>query len=112
MTVDFIIPCVCCEHPPSVDDSVTYGMPLIEVSSSVVPHQQFWSCRCPVCGRGGNAIQYKSPYLALKSWNEMQRHLYEFEKKEILLEEPWKDTCKRLGYEYYDFDLEYSTSIK
>lgn len=100
MTVDFIIPCVCCDHPPSVDDKCTYGMPILEVTSGVLSHQQWWSCKCTSCGRGGTAIQYKSPYLALKAWNEMQTHLYEYENKPIQYEEKWKDTCERLGYEY------------
>ena len=44
--------------------------------------------------------EYKSPYLAIKAWNEMQTHLYEYAKKPIQYEEKWKDTCARLGYEY------------
>lgn len=106
MTVDYIIPCVCCTHPPSVDDSVSYGMPILEVQNSLIAHQQFWSFRCPSCGRGGNCLQFKSPYLAMKNWNEMQRSLYETAKKPIIYEESWKDTCARLGYEY-DERLEY-----
>lgn len=29
MTVNKIIPCVCCEHPPSSDDENEYGMPIL-----------------------------------------------------------------------------------
>lgn len=100
MTVDFIIPCVCCDHPPSVDDSTGYGMPELGVCNSLVAHKQFWWVKCPVCGRGGKCIQYKSPYLAIKAWNEMQVNLYNYAKKTILYEEKWKDTCERLGWEY------------
>ena len=98
MTVDHIIPCICCEHPPSVDDSVHYGMPVLKVASSVIAHKQFWMYQCPVCGRGG-CQEFKSPYLALKDWNSLQKQLYETAGLPILYEEPWQDTCKRLGYE-------------
>lgn len=105
MTVDHIIPCICCEHPPSVDDSIEYGMPILIPQNSIVAHKQFWEVKCPNCGRGG-MFQFTSPYLALKDWNALQHHLYEYENKPILFEESWKDTCERLGYEY-DERLEY-----
>lgn len=99
MTVDHIIPCVCCEHPPSVDDSTYYGMPVLKVSNSIIAHKQFWTCGCPKCGRGG-IKEFKSPYLAIKDWNALQKSLYEYEQKPLVFEEPWRDTCDRLGYEY------------
>lgn len=103
MTVNKIIPCVCCEHPPSVDDSCKYGMPiLIPCNSSVKDHLQWWEVKCPKCGRGG-ITQYKSAYLALKSWNELQQDCYIRKNKEIVYEEDWEDTCKRLGMEYIKF---------
>lgn len=103
MTVDKIIPCICCEHPPSVDDKHEYGMPiLIPCNSSVKDHMQWWEVKCPKCGRGG-MIQYKSAYLALKSWNELQQRCYVLENKKIIYEEDWEDTCKRLGMEYIKF---------
>lgn len=71
MTVDKIIPCVCCEHPPSVDDDCEYGMPiLIPCNSSVKDHMQWREVKCPKC-RCGGMMQYKSAYLALKAWNEL-----------------------------------------
>ena len=42
MTVDFIIPCVCCEHPPSIDDKTGYGMPKVGVCNSLLSHKPFW----------------------------------------------------------------------
>ena len=98
MTVDRIIPCVCCEHPPSVDDCSSYGMPILMPSNSFKEHKQLWIAKCPECGRGG-VIQYDSAYLALKHWNEMQRSLYAYEGKTLLYTEDFKDTCSRLGYD-------------
>lgn len=106
MTVEKIIPCICCEHPPSVDDSHTYGMPfLIPCNSSRETHKQWWEAICPNCKRGG-LFQYKSAYLALKAWNEMQQKLYEWENKQILYEEAWKDTCERLGMTYHEGEFD------
>ena len=31
---------------------------------------------CPDCGRGNVGLQYKSAYLALKAWNDMQERLW------------------------------------
>lgn len=99
MTVDRIIPCVCCEHPPSVDDASDYGMPILKPSNGFQDHLQFWTAVCPKCGRCG-VIQYKSAYLALKAWNECMVRCYDYEKKPIVYTEDWKDTCERLGYDY------------
>jgi hypothetical protein len=106
MTVDKIIPCVCCEHPPSVDDRHEYGMPVLIASNSCIDHLQFWEAKCPKCGRGG-IIQYKSAYLALKHWNECMVRCYRMEDKEIVYYEDFKDTCERLGYEYIDHGERY-----
>lgn len=62
-----IIPCVCCEHESSVADSIYYGMPQIKVTKDMKYYEAF----CPICGRGG-LLQFKSAYLAIKDWNEMQ----------------------------------------
>lgn len=78
MKVDKIIPCVCIEHIPMVADSVYYGMPQIKVSGG--GKSQRFSPYCPECGRGG-CTEYKSAYLALKHWNEMQEHLWKFERE-------------------------------
>ena len=102
MTVDRVIPCVCCEHPPSVDDGSEYGMPILIPHNSFVSHKQFWNVKCPVCGRGG-CVEEKSAYLALKKWNEIMQRCYEYEHKPIVFEEEWKDTCERLGYEYFEW---------
>ena len=74
MRVKKIIPCVCIDHRPDVSDSVYYGMPQLKVSGSFDTSMQFYSPYCPNCGRGG-CVEYKSAYLALKSWNEMQESL-------------------------------------
>lgn len=103
MTVDKIIPCVCCEHPPSIADRSEYGMPILKVcNSSTKEHLQFWVCECPICGRGG-IFQFKSSYLALKHWNNLMKNCYSAEKKPIIYHEEFKDTCKRLGYEYIEY---------
>ena len=66
MKVDQIETCVCIDHEPTEADSVYYGMPQFKVTRG-----QKWNIFCPNCGRGGG-IEYKSQYLALKDWNEMQ----------------------------------------
>ena len=99
MTVDRIIPCVCCEHPPSSDDAHDYGMPILIPSNSLHEHMQFWEAKCPNCGRGG-MFQYKSAYLALKHWNEIMKDCYAYENKPIVYEEDFRDTCARRGWEY------------
>lgn len=73
-TVEKIIPCVCTDHEPTVGDGVHYGMPQLKVSCGTVPHKQFWTPFCPVCGRGG-ILEYGSPYQALKAWNQLQTEL-------------------------------------
>ena len=75
MRVKKIIPCVCIDHRPDASDSVYYGMPQLKVSGGFDTSMQFYSPYCPNCGRGGCA-EYKSAYLALKSWNEMQERLW------------------------------------
>lgn len=69
MKVDKITPCICCEHEPNEGDSVYYGMPQLKVCGGK-PYT-FFEAYCPNCFRGG-IFQYKSAYLALKAWNEMQ----------------------------------------
>ena len=54
-------------------DSVYYGMPQLKVCGGK-PHTYF-EVYCPNCGRGG-LLQFKSAYLALKDWNEMQEELH------------------------------------
>lgn len=78
MKVDHVIPCVCCDHEPNAGDSVYYGMPQLKVTDVYRGHQ-FFEAYCPNCGRGG-LFQYRSAYLALKAWNEMQEHLRNIEK--------------------------------
>ena len=65
-----IIPCICCEHEPSASDSVYYGMPQLKVTQGM----DYFEIYCPNCGRGG-MLQFKSAYLAVKDWNEMQESL-------------------------------------
>ena len=69
MKVDKILPCVCCDHEPNSGDSVYYGMPQLKVCGG--KPDTFFSVYCPVCGIGG-MLQFKSAYLALKHWNELQ----------------------------------------
>ena len=75
MRVKKIVPCVCIDHKPDAADSVYYGMPQLKVSGGIDNGTQFYSPYCPNCGRGG-CNEYKSAYLALKAWNEMQERLW------------------------------------
>lgn len=78
MKFERIVPCVC--SPNWEENHITdsyYGMPELKVCGSVFG-QQFYEAYCPKCRRGG-FFQYKSAYLALKHWNEMQEHLRKFE---------------------------------
>lgn len=68
-----IIPCICSEP---IDDLVDIydGMPQLKVTNyNESCNSQYYVAYCPKCGRGG--IQFTSPYLALKNWNEMQKSL-------------------------------------
>lgn len=85
MKVDKVIPCVCVPHPPTVGDSVRYGMPIIHTSNG-----QFFSCECPVCGRGGKFLEHNSTFKALRDWNRIQEHCYSFECKEIVYEDDFR----------------------
>lgn len=70
-----IVPCICVDHIPGVEDSCYYGMPQLKVSVGFDTSRQFYVPFCPNCGRGG-CIEYKSPYLALKGWNELMSRLW------------------------------------
>ena len=97
--VERIIPCVCADHAPSVDDASYYAMPQLKVCNSFKNGVQLWTVFCPVCGRGG-MFQHKSPNLALHHWNELMQRCYDGEGKEVVFKEEWKETCQRLGYDY------------
>lgn len=66
-----ITPCVCIDHKPTAGDSVHYGMPELKLTHDM----EWFTPYCPVCGRGGMK-EYKSAYLAIKGWNEMQNKLW------------------------------------
>ena len=71
MKVDKILRCICC--PDSEDNgSIYYGMPQLKVTYN----SEFWEAFCPKCGCG-SMFQFKSQYLALKHWNDTQKHLRE-----------------------------------
>lgn len=72
-TVKTIIPCVCSDGTDN--NSVFAGMPQLTVSCGWEEHRQFWSAFCPNCGRGSKLDDHKSPYYALKHWNELQTRL-------------------------------------
>lgn len=71
MKVDKILPCIC---TPEYDSAASLydGMPLLKVSGG--KPNTYFTPFCPKCGRGG-MIEYKSAYLALRVWNEMQNQL-------------------------------------
>lgn len=72
MKVRKVIPCIC---SPNWENEQTangyYGMPQLRVYGG---SDRYFDAYCPKCGRGG-LLQYKSAYLALKEWNEMQQSL-------------------------------------
>lgn len=72
MRVEKILPCICCDHAPDAGDSSYYGMPQLKVCSW--GGKQLYEPYCPNCGRCG-LHQFKSTYLALKWWNELQEDL-------------------------------------
>lgn len=74
MRVDKIETCICCDHEPTVADSAFYGMPEMKISYSDFNHKYWFVPYCPKCGRGG-ILEFKSAYLALKNWNDMQARL-------------------------------------
>lgn len=79
MKLTHISRCVCSIYDS--DDSIYCGMPQLKVTADM----QFFEVFCPKCGRGGLS-QFKSAYLALKFWNELQSEcysifLYELESK-------------------------------
>ena len=103
MTVDRIIPCVCTPHPPTIMDSVRYGMPAL-TPYGFQSHKQFWTIKCPVCGRGGAGTEETSAYKALKKWNLLMRRCYGLEGKEIAYEGDFKnffDPTSGKKYEKY-----------
>lgn len=69
-----IIPCVCSE-PIDTTVSLYDGMPQLKVTNyNKQYNSQYYEAFCPKCGRGG-IIQFKSAYLALKHWNQMQKSI-------------------------------------
>lgn len=84
MKVEKVIPCVCVPHPPTAGDRTLYGMPIIHTNGS------YFSCECPVCGRGGKFLQHNSAFMALRYWNEIQEHCYASENKEIIYEDDFR----------------------
>lgn len=76
-----ILPCIC---TPDYDGakSIYKGMPQLKVSGG--KRYTFFTPFCPKCGRGG-LIEYKSAYLALKAWNEMQEMLRKYDTKQKVL---------------------------
>ncbi len=70
MKVEKITPCICTKEKENENDSVFHGMPIL-----IVDKNQYYSCQCPLCGRGGFFNGYRSSYLALKAWNKIQEEL-------------------------------------
>ncbi len=76
MKVGKINPCVCTPNPDFIADGHA-GMPHIKTYGGA---DNYFEVFCPNCGRGG-LIQFKSVYLALKDWNEMQQMLRSIEEE-------------------------------
>lgn len=70
MKVGEILPCVCTPEADLIADGYA-GMPILRTYGG---SDTYFDCKCPKCGRGG-LWQFKSAYLALKDWNEMQENL-------------------------------------
>lgn len=81
MRLEKIFPCVCIKYQLDSCVSSEYGMPILRVSEG-----QWYRAYCPRCGRGDTLSDFKSPYLALKSWNEIMEH-------------GWKNTWGRGSYD-------------
>ena len=73
MVVDRVMPCYCSKDTYDSSVSSYDGMPQLKVTD-VYRGKMFFEAYCPKCGRGG-LFQFRSAYLALKHWNEMQRKL-------------------------------------
>ena len=66
-----IIPCICSpDYEEGLIKSIYYGMPQLKITENM----EYYEIYCPNCGRGG-LLQFKSPYLAVKDWNDMQKSL-------------------------------------
>lgn len=74
MKIGRIHPCICVSHIPDSGDSGHYGMPNLQIYQSG-SGQEYYFPACPVCGRGG-MFEFKTAYLALKHWNELQEQLW------------------------------------
>lgn len=101
MTADRIIPCVCTPHPPTAGDSGKYGRPVFTVCGAQ-PHKQFWTIKCPVCGRGGIGIEEPSAYKALTLWNNIMNGYYRMENKEIIYEDDFEKYFDPMTGEKYE----------
>ena len=91
MKVSKVVPCVCAPHPPTVADSSRYGMPIIHTNG------QFFSCECPVCGRGGKWLDSKTAYQALKKWNEIMLDCYDIEHKSVIYNDDFEKYVDKSG---------------
>ena len=79
MYVMEILPCICCDHEPTDQDSRYYGMPQLKVCGGG-PATTWYEAYCPNCGRCG-FFREKSAYKALKRWNALQEELRDMEKR-------------------------------
>lgn len=103
MTVYRIIPCVCTPHPPTVGDRCSFGMPVL-TAYGIDPHKQYWTVKCPVCGRGGVGIEENSSYKALRHWNNLMVRCYGIENKEIKYEDDFRKYFDPItGCKYEEF---------
>jgi hypothetical protein len=69
-----VLPCICTKDVDFNADGYN-GMPILRVFGG---GDRYFDAKCPKCGRGG-LFQFKSAYLALRDWNEMQTELREQE---------------------------------
>ena len=73
-TVDKIVPCICILHTSTDDSTTNHGMPVLIPENSRNPGKHVWTAQCPKCHR--STKPYRSPYQALKHWNESMTNEY------------------------------------
>lgn len=91
MTVDRIVPCTCVKYKPASCVSTYYGMPILRVCAGEYKGKivNYYEAVCPRCGDHLIGEQYKSPFLALRAWNEWKSQMWE--RRDLITGEKFKD---------------------
>ena len=94
MKVGKIIPCACTPEPDLIANGYA-GMPILRTYGGA---DAYFDVKCPKCGSGGFR-QFKSAYLALKDWNEMQKELQKGDQLAVQEEDRADERCSPLRRE-------------